>query len=77
MAIGSSGKVCDMRPFFSYPYISKKFQSFTVLSYEHDPRICLVTEQDNEFTFLLWKPEEKKGSKDDISASMREVLTKK
>jgi hypothetical protein len=47
------------------------------LSSEQDPRICLVTEQESEFTFLLWKPEKKKGSREEMSASMREVLTKK
>lgn len=75
--MGSSGKVWEINPFFSYPSISKKFHNLTVLSYEHEPRICLVTEQESELTFLLWKPDEKKGSREEISASIREVLTKK
>lgn len=72
--IGSSLKDCEMRPFFSYPSISKKFHSLTVLSSEQDPRICLVTEQERELTFLLWNPEAKNESSDEISASILEVL---
>ena len=72
--IGSSVKVWEIKPFFSYPYISKKFHNLTVLSSEHDPSICLVTEQDKEFIFLLWKPEAKKRSSEEISASPLDVL---
>ncbi len=48
-----------------------------MLSSEQEPNICLVTEQEREFTFLLWNPEEKNGSREEISASILEVLIKK
>lgn len=73
--IGYSVKAWLIRPFFSYPSISKKFHNLTVLSSEHDPSSCLVTEHDKELTFLLWKPDAKNISNDDISASILEVFT--
>ena len=72
--IGSSANVWEISPFFSYPSISKKFHNFTVLSSEQDPKICFVTEQEREFIFLLWNPEAKKRSREEISASILEVL---
>jgi len=46
-----------------------------VLSSEQDPNICLVTEQERELIFLLWNPEAKKRSSEEMSASILEVLT--
>lgn len=63
-----------MSPFFSYPSISKKFQSLTVLSSEQEPSSCLVTEHESELIFLLWKPEAKKESSEEMSASILDVL---
>jgi len=47
------------------------------LSSEQEPKICLVTEQVKELIFLLWKPDAKNGSREDISASILVVLIQK
>lgn len=45
-----------------------------MLSSEQDPKICLVTEQERELIFLLWNPDAKNESKEEISASILEVF---
>ena len=71
---GSSAKLYEISPFFSYPSMSKKFQILTVLSSAQEAISCFVTERVRELIFLLWKPQEKNWSMDEMSASIRLVL---